>query len=323
MTFSLTVLGSSSASPAKNRFPTAHVLNIHERFFLIDCGEGAQIQMKRFLNIKCLKFNHIFISHLHGDHVFGLFGLLSTLDLMGKTNTLHIYAYKDLEELLTVYRKHFGENMNYDIEFHPVEPYEHYTVYEDGNITVETIPLKHRVPTCGYLFREKMPPLNIYKDAIEKYNLSIADIEHIKKGHNFITAAGQEISNSEFTYVPYKARSYAFCSDTMYSETIIDIIKNVDLLYHEATFLDDMRDMAQQTGHSTTKQAAKIASKAQVRQLLVGHFSSRYNGNMLQQFTKEIQSVFQNANIVNEGETYVIPLIKDKNKNKNKSESAN
>jgi len=310
MTFSLTVLGSSSALPTKDRFPTAHVLNVHERFFLIDCGEGTQIQLKRFGNIKFSKLNNIFISHLHGDHIFGLFGLISSLDLMGRTNDLHIYAHKDLGEILKNHLKYFGENMGYQIVFHPVDTHLNNIVYEDHCLTVETIPLKHRIPTCGYLFREKQPKCNIFKDAIEKYNLSMAEIARIKEGNDHTTATGEIIANNKLTYIPYIPRTYAFCSDTMYSEKIVDIIKNIDLLYHESTFLEDMRAMAEQTGHSTAKQAAEIAAKSNVKKLLLGHFSSRYDDNMLPMFKKEAQEIFPNTEIVEEGATYDIPLAK-------------
>lgn len=312
MTFSLTVLGSSSALPTKDRFPTAHVLNVHERFFLVDCGEGTQMQLKRFGNVKHSKLNNIFISHLHGDHIFGIYGLLSSLNLMGRTNDLHIYAYKDLEEILCNHMKYFGENMGYKIVFHPVDTCSNTIIYEDHCMTVETIPLKHRIPTCGYLFKEKTPSLNIHKEAIAKYNLSIAEIARIKEGNDYKTETGQIIPNNELTYLPYTPRSFAFCSDTMYYEKITDIIKNVDLLYHEATFLEDMRKMAKQTGHSTAIQAGTIAAKSEVKKLLIGHFSSRYDNNLLPQFRKEAQSVFPNADIVKEGTTYEIPLAKNK-----------
>jgi ribonuclease Z len=310
MTFSLTVLGSSSALPTENRFPTAHVLNVHERFFLIDCGEGTQIQLKRFGNIKYSKLNNIFISHLHGDHIFGLFGLISSLDLMGRTADLNIYAHIDLKEILDNHLKYFGENMSYKIVFHPVNTFVNEVIHEDNYMTVETIPLKHRVPACGYLFREKTPPRNIHKELIDIYKLSIADITSIKNGGNFITDSGKEILNEELTYLPYSPRSYAFCSDTMYSEKVADIVKGVDLLYHEATFLSDMQSMAHQTGHSTTVEAGKIALKAGVKRLLIGHFSSRYDNSMLDQFRKEVQYVFPDSDIVVEGETYEILLKK-------------
>jgi ribonuclease Z len=304
MTFSLTVLGSSSALPTENRFPTAHVLNVHERFFLIDCGEGAQIQLRRFGNIKYSKLNDIFISHLHGDHIFGLFGLISSLDLMGRTADLNIYAHNDLKEILDHHAKYFWENISYNIVFHPVNPSVNKIVYEDAYMTVETVPLRHRIPTCGYLFREKTPQRNIYKDFITEYNIPIENIVRIKNGEDFVTDAGERIPNEQLTYLPYASRSYAFCSDTMYSEKIIEIIEGVDLLYHEATFLNDMQAMAQATSHSTTVEAGEIARRANVKRLLIGHFSSRYDSNMLAQFQKEVQYVFPNSDIVQEGMTY-------------------
>jgi ribonuclease Z len=306
MTFSLTVLGSSSALPTEDRFPTAHVLNVHERFFMIDCGEGAQMQLKRFGKVKYSKFKDVFISHLHGDHIFGLFGLISSLDLMGRTEDLNIYAHSDLEEILDNHLQYFGTNMSYRVVFHPVDTYVNEIVYEDPYMTVETIPLKHRVPTCGYLFREKMPQRNIYKEIITKYNIPVASIIRIKNGENFTTPSGEEIPNEQLTYLPYVPRSYAFCSDTMYSEKVAEIVKGVDLLYHEATFLNDMQDMAHQTAHSTTVEAGEIALKAGVKRLLIGHFSSRYDNRMLLQFQKEVQYVFPNADIVQEGMEYVI-----------------
>jgi ribonuclease Z len=273
---------------------------------MIDCGEGAQMQLKRFGNIKYSKLKDIFISHIHGDHVFGLFGFISSLDLMGRTEDLNIYAHNDLKEILDNHLRYFGANMSYRVVFHPVNPYINEVVYEDSNMTVATIPLKHRVPACGYLFREKMPQRNIYKEFITKYDIPVADIVRIKNGENFTTASGEEIPNEKLTYLPHKPRSYAFCSDTMYSETVAEIVKGVDLLYHEATFLNDMQDMAHQTAHSTTVEAGEIALKAGVKRLLIGHFSSRYDNRMLLQFQREVQYVFPNSDIVCEGMTYEI-----------------
>jgi ribonuclease Z len=264
------------------------------------------MQLKRFGNIKYSKLNDIFISHLHGDHIFGLFGLISSLDLMGRTGDLNIYAHIDLKEILDNHLKYFGENMSYNVVFHPVNPSINEIIYEDSDMTVETIPLKHRIPTCGYLFREKMPQRNIYKELITKYNIPVADIIRIKNGENFITASGKEISNEQLTYLPYTPRSYAFCSDTMYSEKVAEIVKGVDLLYHEATFLNDMQEMAHQTAHSTTVEAAEIALKADVKRLLIGHFSSRYDNDMLLQFQREAQYVFPCSDIVLEGMIYNI-----------------
>jgi ribonuclease Z len=309
MTFSLTILGSSSALPTKDRFPTAQVLNVHERFFMIDCGEGAQIQLRRLNTaIKMSRIDSIFISHLHGDHVFGIFGLISTLDLLKREDDLNVYGPPQLGDVLADHLKYFGENMRYKLVFHPVNTYVNQTVYEDKTMTVETIPLKHRVPTCGYLFREKMPAQNIYKDAIARYGLDVENIMRIKAGEDYITPTGEIIPNRELTYYPYAPRSYAFCSDTIYCEQITEIIQGVDLLYHEATFLDEMRDMAYQTGHSTSTQAAEIAKRADAGRLLIGHFSSRYDDSMFVNFEREARQIFPNTCIAEEGKTYEVNI---------------
>jgi ribonuclease Z len=227
---------------------------------------------------------------------------------MGRSDDLHLYAHNDLKAILDNHLKYFGENMAYNIVFHPVDTCSNEIIYEDDCMTVETIPLKHRIPACGYLFREKTPQRNIHKELVTKYNIPVADIIRIKDGESFITASGEEIPNDELTYLPYQPRSYAFCSDTMYYEKIIDIIQGVDLLYHEATFLNDMQNMARQTAHSTTVEAATIALKANVKRLLIGHFSSRYDDNMLIQFQKEAQYVFPNSETVQEGKTYELEI---------------
>jgi ribonuclease Z len=308
MTFSLTVLGSSSALPTKNRFPTAHVLNVHERFFLIDCGEGTQIQLRRVGNVRMSRLNHIFISHLHGDHIFGLFGLISTFNLLGRTADLHVYAYGQLEHILVDHLKYFGDDMHYKVIVHPINTRKNEIVYEDHCMTVETIPLKHRIPTCGYLFREKMPQRNVYKHCIEKYSLSLADIAQVKYGNDIILSSGEIIANEELGYIPYLSRSYAFCSDTVYNPNIVNIIKGVDLLYHEATFLDEMSDMAKQTMHTTARQAAEIARQAEVKQLVIGHFSSRYKN--VEPFLDEARITFGNTELAEEGKVFDIPLVR-------------
>ena len=308
MTFSLTVSGSSSALPTKDRFPTAHVLNVHERLFLVDCGEGTQMQLRRFNEtIKLSRLDNVFISHLHGDHVFGLFGLMSTLDLLGRKNDLNIYGPPLLGKVLDDHLKYFGQNMSYKIAFHAVDTCSDQRVYEDKTLSVETIPLKHRVPTCGYLFREQMPPLNIRKEAIERYGLGAEEIVRIKGGENYIAPSGEIVPNVDLTYYPYMPRSYAFCSDTMYSEQVAEAVQGVDLLYHEATFLDDMRETARLTGHSTAKQAAEIAKQADVGRLLIGHFSSRYDDSFLANFEREARNIFLDTDIAEEGKIYDVP----------------
>jgi ribonuclease Z len=309
MNFSVTILGSSSASPTTSRFQTAHAVNIHERFFLIDCGEGTQMQMMRN-NISISRINHIFITHLHGDHIFGLYGLLSTLNLDSRRHELHIYGFGMLEHILNDFLKYFGSEFRYEIIFHAVNVRQNKLIYEDKSITVETIPLKHRVPCCGYIFREKIPERNVRKEMIERYKLSLAEIASIKEGCDLMCNDGTIIPNKELSYYPYVPRSYAFCSDTEYSKKVASIVKNVDLLYHEATFAHELLKTAKKTGHSTTIQAAEIAKQANVKKLVIGHFSSRYKD--LQPLLDEARSTFPETYLAKENETFEIELEKFK-----------
>ncbi|MEN8120596.1 MAG: ribonuclease Z [Bacteroidota bacterium] len=303
MTFSVTILGSSSALPTSNRFSTAHLFNSNERFFLIDCGEGTQIQLRRF-RLRFSIINHIFISHLHGDHYFGLFGLISTFALLGRKADLHIYAHAGLEKMIEC--QFPDNNINYNIVFHKITPQKEVVLYEDKQLIVSTFPLKHRIPANGFLFKEKERELNLRKDVISKYNLSIKDIQSIKKGNDYLWEDEKIIKNKQLTFPPYQSRSYAFCSDSAYYPKIVEYIKNVDLLYHEATFAEDMKEMAKKSTHSTAKQAAQIADKANVGKLLIGHFSSRYKNEKL--IENEAKEVFENTEAVIEGNTYGIEL---------------
>lgn len=317
MSFSLTILGSSSALPTSKRSPTAQVLNVQEHFFLIDCGEGTQIQLRKY-KLKFSKINHIFISHLHGDHFFGLFGLISTFGLLNRISDLHIYAHPELEKILTCISIQMcqpensptgsgqaGENkLPFKIIYHHINSKQSELVYEDDKLTVETIPLKHKIHTCGFLFREKPKPRNIKKELVEIYKIPIKDIIKIKQGADFTSEDGKLITNKELTIQPPKPRSYAFCSDTLYNEDIIPIIKDVDLLYHEATFMHDLEEKAKQSFHSTTIQAAKIAKKANVSQLIIGHFSARYKDD--NDVLEEAKSVFQNTQAAEDGKTYSV-----------------
>ena len=305
MTFSVTILGSSSALPTSKRFPTAHLLNSNERFFLIDCGEGTQIQLRRF-RLRFGKINHIFISHLHGDHYFGLYGLISTFSLMRRKNPLHIYAHKELEQLL--YCQFSDNDLGFDIVFHKIPKNSKQIIYEDKKLTVEVFPLKHRMPASGFLFKEKKRELNIRKEAIEKYNLSLKDIQIIKSGADF-TMGDKLIPNKELTLPPYKQRSYAFCSDTAYLPELAKYLAGVDLLYHEATFTEENRDIATETGHSTAKQAAEIARRAAVKKLLIGHFSSRYKNELV--FEDEAKEIFPDTEAVIEGKEYKVELKRE------------
>lgn len=303
MVFELTVLGSSSAIPTTSRFPTAQVLNVHERFFLLDCGEGTQIQLRRF-SINMSKINHVFISHLHGDHVFGLFGLLSSYNLMGRKSDMHIYAHRDFEPTLEHYRKHFGVDMSFDIIFHPFTAVHQMEIYSDKHLTVEIIPLRHSIPVVGFLFREKKKMLNIRKEVIEKYALGIKDIRNIKTGLDHITADGHVIPNTELTLPPFKNRSYAFCTDTLCFSKLKAVLQDVDMLYFEATFSAKDKKLAKLTGHSTSEQAALLAKQANIGKLLIGHFSTRYKS--ITPLLKEARSIFPNTEAVADGDKFSI-----------------
>jgi ribonuclease Z len=303
MSFSLTVLGSSSAVPTSKRNPAAHVLNIHEHFFLVDCGEGTQMQMNKF-NINLSKISHIFISHLHGDHIFGLFGLFSTCNLLNRKNDLHIYAHPEIKHTIKYYEDNFGQNLSYNIIIHPIKARISNLIFENKHMTVETIPLRHRIPTVGFLFREKEKPRNIRKEVIKQFNIAIKDIVKIKQGADYITDSGEIIKNNILTLPPYKIRSFAYCSDTVYTEKIIPLISGVNLLYLEATFLGKDQKLAKLTYHMTACQAATLASKASAEKLLIGHFSARYKDDSL--LLNEARSIFENSDIVEDGSTYTI-----------------
>lgn len=303
MTFSVTILGSSSALPTAKRFPTAHVLSVHGRLFLIDCAEGTQMQIRRNgLNFN--RIDHIYISHLHGDHVLGIFGLISTFNLLGRVNPLHIFAHKDFEPILRTNINFFVDKMAYEIVFHPIEPRKAEIIFEDDKISVMSLPLAHRVPCCGFLFKEKQQLPNIHKYLIEHYNIGLADIVKIKNGADYIAADGEVVPNSRLTYYAHQPRSYAYCSDTQYLEKLVPLITNVDLLYHEATFLEKDKSLAKQTGHSTALQAATIAKKANVKKLIIGHFSSRYKTT--KEHKEEAQTIFKDTIAVNDGDVFEI-----------------
>ncbi|MBS0011032.1 MAG: ribonuclease Z [Bacteroidales bacterium] len=275
MTFELTILGSSSALPTSTRYPSAHVLNVHERFFLIDCGEGTQMQIRKY-RIKFGRIHHIFISHLHGDHVFGLYGLLSSMNLSGRVSPLRLYAPVGFDGILHSHLSDFNIHLNFDIDFVPLVGKDPVKVYEDKNMSVVSFPLKHRVPAFGFLFREKERERNIIREAITRYIIPLAEIPKIKQGSDFITPDGERIPNSEISTEPPKPRSFAYCSDTAYFKRLSVFVRGVDLLYHEATFAGDNEDLAVKTGHSTAGQAAITAREAGAGRLLIGHFSARY-----------------------------------------------
>lgn len=307
MSLELTILGCHSATPRVNAHPTAQILQIKNHTILIDCGEGTQVQLRKY-KISFSKIKHIFISHLHGDHFFGLIGLISTFGLLNREKELHIYAPIGLRKIIELQIKIAQSRAIFPIVFHELQSYKSELIFEDNKISVHTIPLKHRVYTNGFLFREKpgLKKLNIV--AVQKYpEIETCDYHNLKRGKDFIKADGNLIKNESLTFPAPETLSYAYCSDTAYHEAIIPIIENVDLLYHEATFLSDREELAKKTQHTTAQQAAQIALKSSVGQLVIGHFSNRYKD--LNAFVKEAQELFKNTRLAIEGETISVTKI--------------
>ncbi|MRX70526.1 RNAse Z [Flavobacterium resistens] len=294
----LTILGCYAATPRTITNPTAQVLEIKNRLFLIDCGEGTQVQLRKN-KIKFSKINHIFISHLHGDHLFGLIGTISTFSLLGRTTDLHIYGPKGIKELILLQLKLTESWTTYNLFFHELESKESEIIFEDKKVIVKTIPLKHRVYTNGYLFQEKPDERKLNVEAVQNYDIHVAYYQKIKNGGDITLDNGTVIENEKLTFDPAPPKSYAFCSDTVYHEAIIPIIENVDVLYHESTFLESEAALAQKTLHSTAKEAARIALKANVKQLVLGHYSTRYDG--LERFKVEAEEVFPNVLLADDG----------------------
>lgn len=287
--FEINILGCGSALPTTRHFATSQILNIREKLFMIDCGEGAQLQMRRSKQ-KFSRLNHIFISHLHGDHCFGLLGLISTFGMLNRTAELHIHAHSDLEALLTPHLNYFCKGLPYKVIFHAIDPHKKDLIYEDRSITVHTIPLRHRIPCCGFLFAEKPRPNHIIREMIDFHQIPVYEINRIKNGADYVTPEGKVIPNNLLTTPAEPPRHYAYCSDTIYKEDIIPQIHGVDLLFHEATFADSERVRAKETFHTTARQAAKIARKAKVKQLMIGHFSARYEDESV--LLKEASEIF-------------------------------
>lgn len=292
MNFTLNVLGTASALPTTERYPSAQVLDVRGRLFMIDCGEGAQMQMRK-AGISFLKIEHICISHIHGDHIFGIFGLLSTMAMLGRTAPLNIYAPGSFKPVLQFFLTNFGEGFLYEVNMTELKMTAPELIYENRRTELLAFPLNHRVEAFGFIIREKMPQHNVYREAIAKYNLSIAEIGTLKRGEDVIRKEGDEtvvIPNSEAAYIPYAPRSYAYCSDTAPFPELADWVRGVTLLYHEATFPAEMSEMATKTFHSTTLQAAQTALEAGVGRLLVGHYSSRFPS--VDFFLDELRSIF-------------------------------
>jgi len=303
MKFEVTILGSSSATPIYNRNPTSQALNINERLYLIDCAEGTQQQMLHF-GIKASRIDYIFISHLHGDHYLGLVGLLSSLHLNGRTKPLTIFAPAPLKEIINLQLKYSETELQYTIDYIDTQPDKAKVILDNQDITVETIPLDHRIACTGFLFKQKRRNRKLIKERIEELNIPVEYYTAIKKGADYTAPKGAIYKNDTLTLAPEEPRSYAFCSDTLYNEMYFKQISNVSLLYHESTFLNDMLERAQSTFHTTALQAAQVALKTGAHKLLLGHFSARYK--TLNEILEEAQTVFPEAELAIEGRTFVI-----------------
>lgn len=295
--FELHILGCGSALPTTRHFPTSQVLNVRDKLYMIDCGEGAQLQFRKS-HLKFSRLNHIFISHLHGDHCFGLPGLISTLNLLGRTADLHIYSPAGLEELLRPMLAFFNREMTYQIYFHAFDTKVSELIYEDRSLKVTTIPLRHRMPSCGFLFAEKPTPNHIIREMIDFYKVPLYEINRIKNGADFMTSEGELVPNARLTSPSAPPRSYAYCSDTIYLPSLAEFIHGVNLLFHEATFASSEVQRAKETFHTTAWQAARLAKDAAVRSLLIGHYSARYEDESV--LLEEAAAVFPHTQLARE-----------------------
>ena len=295
--FELHILGCGSALPTTRHFATSQVVNLRDKLFMIDCGEGAQMQLRKS-RLKFSRLNHIFISHLHGDHCFGLMGLISTFGLLGRTAELHIHSPKGLEELLTPMLNFFCHTLAYKVIFHEFDTRQTSVVYEDRSMTVTTIPLQHRIPCCGFLFAEKARPNHIIRDMVDFYKVPVYELNRIKNGSDYVTPEGEVIANTRLTRPSDPPRKYAYCSDTIFRPEIVEQLSGVDLLFHEAPFAESELARAKETYHTTAAQAARIALEAGVRQLVIGHFSARYEDESI--LLKEASAVFPNTILAKE-----------------------
>ncbi|MFV8393328.1 ribonuclease Z [Flavobacterium sp. LB2P6] len=297
----LTILGCYAATPRTFTNPTSQILEIKNRIFLIDCAEGTQVQLRKN-KIRFSKINHIFISHLHGDHFFGLIGLVSTFTLLNRTTDLHIYGPKGIQEIIKLQLRLSNSWTNYGLFFHELESNNSEVIFEDEKVLVKTIPLKHRVYTNGFLFQEKAAQRKLNLDAVQNYEIDTCYYQKIKNGKDITLEDGRIIENDKLTFDPIPAKNYAFCSDTAYNEAIIPIIENIDVLYHESTFLQSEENLAKKTLHSTAKDAATIALKANAKQLILGHYSTRYEN--IELFKEEAATIFPEVLLADDGKSF-------------------
>lgn len=298
--FHVTILGCSSATPTTDRHPSAQILNVNEKLLLIDCGEGTQIQLLKY-HIRFSRIQYIFISHLHGDHILGLPGLLSTMSLNGRNETLHLFAPAPLEAFLKDFFNISNTILNFEIDFHPTNPSKRCVLFEHIDFTVESFPLNHRVDCTGFIVTEKYPGKRIRKDVCEALSIPLQFYGALRRGEDIIWN-GMSYSNDQLAYDPPQPRKYIYCSDTLYMPSLKDILHGANLVYHESTFLHEMSNRAKETYHTTAKEAATLAKEAEIGKLLLGHFSARYKD--LTPILEEAIAVFPNTDLALEGETY-------------------
>lgn len=296
--FDINILGCGSALPTTRHLATSQVVDLRDKLYMIDCGEGTQVQMRR-MRIRFGRLAHVFISHLHGDHCFGLPGLISTLGMLGRTGELVVHGPKEVEDYLRPVMDLFCRGMEFEVRFNPVDTHSHSLVMEDRSLSVYSIPLKHRIPTCGYLFAEKPKEAHIIREMTDFYQVPVRCMKDIKRGQDYVTPDGEVVPNFRLTRPAAPPKRYAFCSDTAYNRSIIPIIEGVDLLYHEATFAECDLARAKETFHSTARQAAEIARDAHVKRLVIGHYSARYEN--LSELHREAEAVFPGTVLGNEG----------------------
>ena len=301
--FNINILGCGSALPTTRHLATSQIVDLRDKLYMIDCGEGTQVQMRR-MRVRFGRLAHIFISHLHGDHCFGLPGLISTLGMLGRTGELVVHGPKEVETYLRPVMDLFCRGMEFEVRFNPVDTRSHSLVMEDRSLSVYSIPLKHRIPTCGYLFAEKPKEAHIIREMTDFYQVPVRCMKDIKQGQDYVTPEGEVVPNSRLTRPAAPPKRYAFCSDPAYNRSLIPIIEGADLLYHEATFAECDLARAKETFHSTARQAAEIARDAHVKRLVIGHYSARYED--LSELHREAEAVFPGTILGNEGT--VIPV---------------
>ena len=296
--FKVYILGCGSALPTLRHNPSSQIVAMRDKQFMIDCGEGTQLQLRRS-KINFNKRGHVFISHLHGDHCFGLIGMISSFGMLGRTAPLHIYAHGDLQPILRQQLDYFGQGLEYEVVMHPIDPTKNEIIYEDRSLTVTTLPLEHRVPCCGFLFKEKESLPHIRRDLIDMYGIPVSQINNIKNGIDWMSPDGELIPAAKLTTPADAPRSYAYCSDTSYKADLASMISGVDTVYHECTYADEDKDRARKHYHSTASEAAKTAQDAKAKKLLLGHYSARYNNEQL--MVEQARAIFHKTELAQEG----------------------